>query len=249
MERILPPRSGAPELAEPRPHRPSLGGALEAALRFHHIRPCCAIEACWIARPGTRPSDVQGAAWLDIKRKYMEMRPNWRRLYSVISNLEDFGEVSIKLGFELLPKGQLSLAGVDYHLSVLTSTFFGRRLRPTWLVSSELGVEAPRGRVPRCGGAPGDGRRGTDPAHPAKSSRFCDYLVERTGQPCHSLRATSRTSGAMTPRSGATWWEATIRSVRHKLRDRAVMVETLRGVGYRFAPDRETSKQIAPVSG
>ena len=196
---------------------------------------------------GTRPSDVQGAAWLDIKRKYMEMRPNLRRLYSVISNLEDFGEVSIKLGFELLPEGPVSLAGVDYHLSVLD---FGPSSVDgwlTWLVSSELGVEHHEDEFLDVAAhqVMVDGER---TQLTPREFEVLHYLVERTGRPVTRFELLRDVWGYDTE-VGSNVVEATIRSVRHKLRDRAVMVETLRGVGYRFAPDRETSKQIAPVSG
>ena len=219
-------------------------------LRRHPVPPHQSVLCYrrWLDREaGERPSEVQAAAWLDIKRSYMEMRPNLRRLYGVVSNLDDYGEVATKLGFELIPDGQLSLGGVDYYTDVLDfgpSSIDGWL---SWLVSSELGVEREEDELLDVAAhqVVVDGER---TQLTPREFEVLHYLVERTGRPVTRYELLRDVWGYDTE-VGSNVVEATIRSVRHKLRDRAVMVETLRGVGYRFAPDGETSKQIAPVSG
>jgi Transcriptional regulatory protein, C terminal len=196
---------------------------------------------------GTGPSDVQAAAWLDIKRKYMEMRPNLRRLYSVISNLEDFGEVSMKLGFEILPDGPVSVDGVDYHLTVLD---FGPSSVDgwlSWLVSSELGVEHDEDEFLDVAAHEVVVAGERTPLTP-REFEVLHYLVERGGRPVTRYELLRDVWGYDTE-VGSNVVEATIRSVRNKLGDRAAMVETLRGVGYRFDPERDPSTPDVPVPG
>lgn len=218
-------------------------------LRRHPVPPHQSVLCYrrWLGRDtGERPSDVQAAAWIDLKRTYMEMRPNLRRLYSVVSSLEDYGEVSTKLGFELVPEGQISLGGVDYHSSVLDfgpSSIDGWL---SWLVSSELSVEPEGGELLDVAAHQVivDGQR---TQLTPREFDVLHYLVERTGRPVTRYELLRDVWG-YEAEVGSNVVEATIRSVRSKLGDRAVMVETLRGVGYRFSPDRETQTQVATVS-
>jgi hypothetical protein len=62
---------------------------------------------------------VQAACWLDIKRTYMALRPNLRRVYTTVHDLAEFGPVVTKLGFRPLVGAEVNLDGVAYHLAVL----------------------------------------------------------------------------------------------------------------------------------
>jgi hypothetical protein len=49
----------------------------------------------WLSRDdGEKPSSVQATCWLDIKRTYMEMRPQLRRVYLALSDLTPYGPVA-----------------------------------------------------------------------------------------------------------------------------------------------------------
>jgi hypothetical protein len=55
----------------------------------------------WLARDtGEAPSPVQAAAWLDVKRAYMSMRPGLRRVYLTVIDLPTYAPAAVTLGFE-----------------------------------------------------------------------------------------------------------------------------------------------------
>ena len=91
---------------------------------------------------GESSSPVQAALWLDLKRRYMELRPNLRRLYSITRHATTYEPmVASPLGFELLPSNPPELAGVAYHPLLLD---FGPSSVDGWLsrlVASELQIE------------------------------------------------------------------------------------------------------------
>ena len=103
----------------------------------HAVMLLCALDQ----GHGDRPSAVQGAVWLDIKRKYMELRPNLRRVYSSDSAaaFADYDGASETLGFSRFDS--LEVDGVPYVLSVLD---MGAGSVDGWLaglVPTELGIE------------------------------------------------------------------------------------------------------------
>jgi DNA-binding CsgD family transcriptional regulator len=63
---------------------------------------------------GEGPSAPVGACWLDVKRIYMQLRPNLSRLYSSIVDLAAQAPVFVPLGFA--PAGHpVRVDGVDHH--------------------------------------------------------------------------------------------------------------------------------------
>ena len=59
---------------------------------------------CWMARDfGEAPSPVQAACWLDVKRWFMELRPNLRRIYTIVRDIATLGPMVAPLGFVALP--------------------------------------------------------------------------------------------------------------------------------------------------
>jgi hypothetical protein len=97
----------------------------------------------WLARgTGDDLSPVQGACWIDIKRVYMEMRPNIRRLYTTVNDLATYAPVVVPLGFAPIDDAHVELGGRMYHSAVLD---FGEDSVDGWLkglVKAELGVES-----------------------------------------------------------------------------------------------------------
>ncbi len=53
----------------------------------------------WLAaETGEAPSAVQAACWIDLKRKYLELRPNLRRVYLTVQDLAPYAAVAAKAG-------------------------------------------------------------------------------------------------------------------------------------------------------
>jgi hypothetical protein len=89
---------------------------------------------------GERPSGVQAACWLDIKRSYMELRPRLRRVYLTVRDLEPYGAVAQELGFRPLGEAAVVLDGETYQTAVLD---FGPGSVDGWvsrLIAAELGI-------------------------------------------------------------------------------------------------------------
>jgi hypothetical protein len=92
----------------------------------------------WLsATDGEAPSPVQAACWIDLKRKYLELRPNLRRVYLSVIDLTPYAAAMQKLGFRAV--GEAS--GKGYQSAMLG---FGPSSVDGWLarlLAEELGVE------------------------------------------------------------------------------------------------------------
>ncbi len=84
----------------------------------------------WLSeREGELPSGVQAAGWLDIKRVYMELRPELRRLYTTVRDIATYAPIVTPLGFVAMPDA-VQLDGVTYHSALLD---FGPSSVDGWL--------------------------------------------------------------------------------------------------------------------
>jgi len=96
----------------------------------------------WLARDtGEAPSPVQAAAWLDVKRAYMSMRPYLRRVYLTVIDLPTYAPAAITLGFAHLPEDGIEADGNAYQTAMLD---FGRDSVDGWLAvlaAAELGID------------------------------------------------------------------------------------------------------------
>ncbi len=185
----------------------------------------------WLsAEHGEKPSPVQAACWLDIKRSYMEMRPHLRRVYLTVSDLATYAPVARKLCFQPLADAQVELDGAVYHTAMLD---FGPSSVDGWLaglVAAELGVEEDDILDIDAHELVVDGRRiGLTRLEFAVML----YLYQRED------RAVTRTSlleevWGYDYEGDSNVVDVVIRSLRKKLGERASLIETVRGVGYRF---------------
>lgn len=186
----------------------------------------------WLGRDdGEGPSPVQAACWLDVKRVYMEMRPNLRRLYTEVRDIEAFAPVVTKLGFAPLPDHSVEIDGTMHYAAVLD---FGPASVDgwlSWLAGSELGVLDSDEVVDL------DARELVVDGQRVKLTRLelevFRYLQERAG------RAVSRVSllqdvWGYEYVGGSNVVDAIMLSLRKKLGSHATMIETVRGVGYRL---------------
>ncbi len=99
----------------------------------------------WLSRAdGEAPSAVQAAAWLDIKRLYMEMRPDLRRIYCPVNDIATYAPVVTPLGFTPIDEAHVDVNGVTFYTAMLD---FGKDSVDGWLhglIGAELGPHPER---------------------------------------------------------------------------------------------------------
>jgi len=174
---------------------------------------------------------VMAALMLDLKRRYMELRPNLRRIYSTDA-ASVVGTPWEQLGFEPVPGGPVESGGVASYPSVLD---FGPASVDGWLsrvIATELRADqdelldvAQRQLVV-------DGRR----VHLTKlETDVLRCLVENPNRVVDRATLLREVWGYDDP-GGSNVVEAQVKSIRRKLGDRSGAIETVRGVGYRIVP-------------
>ncbi len=188
----------------------------------------------WLsAEAGEAPSEVQAACWLDLKRSYLEMRPQLQRAYLTLADPGPYAAVVTELGFVLPAEMSVKRDGVIHHGAVLD---FGPGSVDGWLagllaveigavaVAPELDEEARELLV--------EGRR-----HPLTRLEFgvIQYLLQRPG------KAVSRTSllndvWGLSYEGGSNVVDTVVVALRRKLGDWSRVVETVTGTGYRYRP-------------
>ena len=187
----------------------------------------------WLSRErGEAPSPAQAACWLDIKRSYMGMRPYLRRVYLTVHDLALYAPAAQKLCLQPIAEAETELDGVRYHTAMLD---FGPLSVDGWLaglVADELGVE-------------GDELLDVESHELVLGARRVKltkmefevflYLYERENKPVTRVSLIEQVWGAKC--TGSNVIEAVMRSLRKKLGDRAMAIETIRNVGYRFRRD------------
>ena len=160
---------------------------------------------CWMARDfGEAPSPVQAACWLDVKGRFMELRPDLRRIYSVVRDIATLGPMVAPLGFVALP-GEPSAARRPALLR-------GRaRLRP--VVDRRLAVGADRRGAP--GRRSGHPRPRRAPARPRREAGRPDGdRVRADVVPLPATRPARRPGRRCCARSGAPTTPAAATSSR-----------------------------------
>ena len=184
---------------------------------------------------GEGNSGSRGAFGLDVKRTYMEMRPNLRYIYLAGVVRQNFDWCD-PLGFEEQPALERDLDGVPYKTFRLD---MGEGSVDAWLanlVAVELGI-TPR----RAGNVEFDmeAREVRTPAGAAAltalEAKVLALLWERAGRPVSRAdlfelgwgEASDATSNVV---------DAVVLGLRRKLGAEAAVVESVRGVGYRLRP-------------
>jgi hypothetical protein len=177
---------------------------------------------------GEGPSPVQAACWLDVKRTYMALRPDLRRVYTMVRDLEAFGAAITQLRFRPLDSPAAGTDGAPHHSAVLD---FGPGSVDGWLAdlaADELGVSDLVTLDRDAGEVVVDGR------HVALTPLEFGVLSH-----LHAQR------GKVVSRSavlrdvwgydvvGSNVVDSAIRALRKKLGAQASSIETVRGFGYR----------------
>jgi hypothetical protein len=185
----------------------------------------------WMARDhGEAPSSVQAACWLDVKGRFMELRPDLRRIYSIVQDIATLGPMVAPLGFSALPGDPTLMDGSPYYAAVLD---FGPSSIDGWLsalVAAELRIDDDSILDVAQHQLVLDGRR-VDLTN--LEFELFNYLFQRPGEVVRRaslLRDVWGTDYA----GGSNVIEVAVGSIRRKLGDRARSLETVRGMGYRF---------------
>ena len=185
----------------------------------------------WLARDyGEAPSPAQAACWLDIKRLYMDMRPNLRRIYTVVHDVATYGPMVSPLGFVAIPGDAPVFDGAAYYAAALD---FGPLSIDGWLaklVAAELQIEDDSILDLVQHQLVLDGRR-VDLTK--LEFEVMSYLHEHKGTVVGRADLLRNVWG-YDDAGGSNVIEANVRSLRRKLGDHASAIETVRGLGYRF---------------
>jgi hypothetical protein len=161
----------------------------------------------------------------------MEMRPQLRRIYCAQRDIETQWAALQHLGFRRIPEADVELDGATYHAIMLD---FGPSSVDGWLaslVAAELGVEE-RNEIldVEARELVVDGRRvGLTPLEFA----VMDHLYQREGKAVTRVSLLADVWG-YNYEGGSNVVDVVVRSLRKKLGERASMIETVTGVGYRF---------------
>ena len=186
----------------------------------------------WLSlEEGEAPSEVQAAAWLDLKRTYMELRPALRRVYLTLRDVSKYASVAQRLGFSVLEGQDVTMDGVPYHSAMLD---FGPGSVDGWLArlaAAELGIDDAAGILDL------EARElvletGRVALTPLELG-VIGYLVSRKGKAvsrAELLRDVWHTSY----RGGSNVVDTVIRSLRRKLERHADRIETVTRIGYRW---------------
>jgi hypothetical protein len=187
----------------------------------------------FMTRDGEIPSGAQGACWLDIKRKYMELRPALYRIYTGAFDVETWAPMLAPLGFESV--GAVDFAERPYYLSMIN---FGPASVDGWLaglVGAELGISDEDDLLDRenrqlvLGGQRIDVTR--------LEFAVVECLLRHDGRAVTRAALLAEAWGYDDP-AGSNVVEAVIRSLRRKLGPSAAGIETVRDLGYRLNPQR-----------
>jgi hypothetical protein len=173
---------------------------------------------------------VIAALILDIKRMYMELRPELRRVYNVLP--EQYGPASpwTRLGFRSVLDAPVRFDGVAYYAHVLD---FGPASVDGWLtriIATELQVDEDSILDVAQHQLVLDDRR---VALTKLEFEVFKYLFERPGNVVERA-SLLRDVWGYDYAGGSNVIEALVKSLRRKLGDRSTAIETVRGVGYRF---------------
>lgn len=186
----------------------------------------------WLSQAeGEAPSACQAAIWLDLKRSYMEMRPNLRRVYLTICDLPAYAPVALKLGFKVLTGQEVTLDSQTYHSAVLD---FGPASVDGWLANiaaAELGIQQARSLLD----IESHELIIDDKPESLTPLEFgvIQHLLAKQGKAV-SRSELLRDVWGTRYEGGSNVVDAVVRGLRRKLAHQANCIETVTGVGYRY---------------
>jgi hypothetical protein len=178
---------------------------------------------------GEDPCASQAACWLDVKRTYMALRPDLRRIYVTVTGVPTYWPTVEKLGFR--PVGDPARLDGTGYASVFLD--FGPGSVDGWLaglVAAELGLE-PRLQLDET--ANEAVLEGT-PVSLTPLEFGVLAQLDRAGGRAVSRRELLESVWGTSFTGGSNVVDAVVHSLREKLGTEADMVQTVRSVGYRL---------------
>jgi DNA-binding winged helix-turn-helix (wHTH) protein len=179
---------------------------------------------------GEAITPAHAALILDLKRRYLEMRPRLRRIYSLAADPAARLSQIAPLGFACLPDGAAEIGGTTYHALY---NDFGPSSIDGWLTdlaAREMLIENDTLLDP-------DRRQlildGTRADLTKLEFDVLQYLYEREGRVV-GRAALLRDVWGYDWSGGSNVVEVVVSALRRKLGDRAGILQTVRGAGYRF---------------
>lgn len=186
----------------------------------------------WLSREaGESPSPVQAACWLDIKRTYMEMRPDLRRVYLTVREFAPYADAAGELGFDAVPDLDRVVDDATYRSAFLD---FGPASVDGWLrelAAAELGVADAEPRLLDHAARElvvGDRRIDLSP----REFDLLSLLEQRLGQAVSREELRREVWQDVDVASNVV--DSVVYSLRQKMGDHADRLETVRGYGYRL---------------
>jgi hypothetical protein len=176
---------------------------------------------------------AKATLWLDVKRVYLELRPDLRRLYVPVPDVDRALTVLAPLGFAALPGAPVQI-GKDAHWTLVND--FGPGSIDGWLsevVGRELGADEPTVLDPAARRLVLDGR-GVDLSR--LELDVLRHLQRREGVAVTREELLREVWGHQWTGASSNVVEAVVSGLRKKMGDRAAALETVRGVGYRLGP-------------
>jgi hypothetical protein len=181
---------------------------------------------------GEAPSEAQAAAWLDLKRTYMELRPALRRVYLTVRDLGKYASAAQRLGFTVMTGQELVMDGVTYYSAFLD---FGPASVDGWLAglaAAELGIDQQIFNVLDV-----EARQLVLDERRVALTRLelgvMNCLVSRRGKAV-SRAELLRDVWDTSYQGGSNVVDTVIRALRRKLGRHAQRIETVSGIGYRW---------------
>jgi DNA-binding winged helix-turn-helix (wHTH) protein len=168
----------------------------------------------------------------------MQLRPRLRRCYITVCDLASYGPAAHQLGFRQIERASAPIDGLMHHLAVLD---FGPNSVDGWLgdlVARELGEEpAPLLDADTRELVLGGERVALTPLELG----VLRHLSQQEGRAVPRTELLERVWG-QTYGGGSNVVDVVVRSLRKKLGDRASLLVTVRGFGYRFRGTAEAAK-------
>ncbi len=180
---------------------------------------------------GEATTPAYAALILDLKRRYLEMRPRLRRIYSVAADPAAALFQFAPLGFARLPDGAADIGGATYHALY---NDFGPSSIDGWLTDlaaremliADDALLDPDRRQLNLDGARADLTK--------LEFEVLQYLYEHQGRVVGRV-ALLRDVWGYDWTGGSNVVEVVISALRRKLGDNATSLQTVRGAGYRFS--------------
>jgi len=189
----------------------------------------------WLSlNEGESTSGIQAACWLDIKRAYLGMRPHLRRVYLTVECLAPYAMVAKSLGFTVLDL-EISFNSRPFSTAMLD---FGEDSVDGWIAKTLVNeINEVAERMPPL----------TWFDKSARQLVFNNERVDLTPLEYETLALLIANQGIAISRKellekvwdihyegASNVIDTVILTLRKKLRDKAILIQSVRSIGYRF---------------